>query len=102
MDVEELQQYIEENSHIKDAFMGHELAHLKEINDALGPAARHNQAVMQHDADRAYDAFIEDLYNRIINGLKLHRSDSREKWATVIEEAEVLDNVEESILDADE
>lgn len=102
MDVEELRQYIEENSHIKNAFMSHELAHLKEINDGLAPSRRHNAAVMQHDADRAYDAFIDDLYNRIMTGLKLHRTDSAEKWATAIEEAEVLDNIEESILDADE
>jgi hypothetical protein len=102
MDVEELRQYIEENSHIKNAFMSHELAHLNEINDGLAPSRRHNAAVMQHDADRAYDAIIDNLYNRIMTGLKLHRSDSDEKWATAIEEAEVLDNVEESILDADE
>lgn len=102
MDVEELRQYIEENSHIKNAFMSHELAHLNEINDGLAPSRRHNAAVLQHDADRAYDTFIEDLYRRILTGLKLHRSDTTEKWATAIEEAEVLDNVEESILDADE
>lgn len=102
MDVEELRQYIEENSHIKNAFMSHEMAHLKEINDGLAPSRRHNAAVMQHDADRVYDTFIEGLHNRIMNGLKLHRSDTAEKWATAIEEAEVLDNVEESILDAAE
>lgn len=102
MDVEGFRQYIEENSHIKNTFMSHEMAHLKEINDGLAPSRRHNATVMQHNADRAYDAFIEDLYSRIVTGLKLHHSDSTEKWATAIEEAEVLDNVEESILDADE
>jgi ClpP class serine protease len=102
MDVEELQQYVEENSGVKDAFMEHTLGHLKEVNNALAPARRENSAILQHRADRMYDDFIEDLYDKIMTGLKLHRDDSPEKLATVIEEAEILDNVEESIQDAEE
>lgn len=101
MDVEELQEYIEQNSGIKQAFMDKTLEFLNQVNKAKAPANRQNKEMIQHQADRQYDTFVQQIYDKILAGTPLHSSDSAERWATVIEEAEILDNIEESIVDSD-
>jgi uncharacterized coiled-coil protein SlyX len=101
LDTDELKQYIEENSSIKAAFMEKTMAQLNKINEERSPAIRQNNAELQHQADRMFDSFVDNIYQKILSGTPLTESDSAKQWTSVIEEAEILDNLEESIADSD-
>ncbi|ERL64236.1 hypothetical protein [Schleiferilactobacillus shenzhenensis] len=101
MDTDELADYIEQNSNVKTVWMEKVIAHLNEVNDHRAPAKRWNKAIIQHQADRMYDDFINDVHDKIMMAANVKASDSAQTWANTIEQNEILDNLEESIADTE-
>jgi uncharacterized coiled-coil protein SlyX len=84
LDTDELKQYIEENSGIKAAFMEKTMAQLNKINGDRSSAIRQNDAELQHQADRMFDTFVENIYQKILSGTPLTENDSAKQWASFI------------------
>ncbi|MBU7003875.1 hypothetical protein [Pediococcus pentosaceus] len=96
MDKEELLEYIEINSGVKDKFMEKALDYQNEKNQKRPFAKRWNKTKVERAADKMYDQVLTSIYDKLKNNIK--SSDSK-KWAEFIEENNVLEDLEDSMSD---
>lgn len=101
MDTEQLQQYVAENSQVETIFMEKTLAYLNMKNKKRQPAKRWNETRVQRQADKMYAQVIDDLYAKLHTQVKANRFTPASEWIKFIDENEVLDGLEESMMELD-
>ncbi|WP_076635635.1 hypothetical protein [Lactiplantibacillus plantarum] len=99
MNEEQLQQYVADNSQVETIFMGKATDYLNGKNKKRQPAKRWNEAMIQRQAEKMYAQVVEDLYNKLHTQVKANRFTPAEKWIKFINENEVLDGLEESMIE---
>lgn len=99
MNEEQLQQYVADNSQVETIFMGKSTDYLNGKNKKRQPAKRWNEAMIQRQAEKMYAQVVEDLYNKLHTQVKANRFTPAEKWIKFINENEVLDGLEESMIE---
>lgn len=99
MNTEQLQQYVADNSQVETIFMGKATDYLNGKNKKRLAAKRWNEARIQRQAEKMYDQVIESLYNKLHTQVKANRFTPAETWIKFINENDVLDGLEESMIE---
>ncbi|WP_369901392.1 hypothetical protein [Lactiplantibacillus plantarum] len=99
MNEEQLQEYIANNSQVQNIFMNKAVDYLNGKNKKRQPAKKWNEARIQRQAEKMYAQVIEDLYNKLHRQVKANRFTPAETWIKFINENEVLDGLEESMIE---
>lgn len=98
MNKNELLEYIETNSAVITIFKNKVRTDQKVKNKKLQPAKRWNEAKIERTVDKITDEFINNVYDKLAKGVKANRHTTKQQWITFIEEHEVLDELEESVI----
>lgn len=98
MNRNELFEYIESNSTIITIFKNKVRADQKLKNKKWQPAKRWNESKIERTVDKITDDFINNVYDKLAKGVKANRHTTKQQWITFIEEHEVLDELEESVI----
>ncbi|KYK51774.1 hypothetical protein AYO51_09670, partial [Lactiplantibacillus plantarum] len=80
-------------------FMQKVLAYLNSKNKKRQPAKRLNEEQITRQAEKMYAQVVEDLYNKLHTQVKANRFTPAEKWIQFINQNEVLDGLEESMIE---
>lgn len=99
MNEEQLQQYIADNSQVEAIFMGKAMDYLHGKNKKRQPAKKWNEARIQQQSEKMYAQVVEDLYVQLHTQVQANRFTPADKWIKFINENEVLDGLEESIIE---
>lgn len=98
MNRNELFEYIESNSTVITIFKNKVHADQKLKNKKRQPAKRWNESKIERTVDKITDDFINNVYDKLAKGVKANRHTTKQQWITFIEEHEVLDELEESVI----
>ncbi len=98
MNKNELLEYIETNSAVITIFKNKVRTDQKVKNKKRQPAKRWNEAKIERTVDKITDEFINNVYDKLAKGVKANRHTTKQQWITFIEEHEVLDELEESVI----
>ena len=89
---------IESNSTVITIFKNKVRADQKLKNKKRQPAKRWNESKIERTVDKITDEFINNVYDKLAKGVKANRHTTKQQWITFIEEHEVLDELEESVI----
>lgn len=98
MNKNELLEYIKTNSAVITIFKDKVRTDQKVKNKKRQPAKRWNEAKIERTVDKITDEFINNVYDKLAKGVKVNRHTTKQQWSTFIEEHEVLDELEESVI----
>ena len=98
MNKNELLEYIKTNSAVITIFKNKVRADQKLKNKKRQPAKRWNESKIERTVDKITDEFINNVYDKLAKGVKVNRHTTKQQWITFIEEHEVLDELEESVI----
>ena len=98
MNKNELLEYIKTNSAVITIFKNKVRTDQKVKNKKRQPAKRWNEAKIERTVDKITDEFINNVYDKLAKGVKANRHTTKQQWITFIEEHEVLDELEESVI----
>lgn len=98
MNKNELLEYIETNSAVITIFKDKVRTAQKVKNKKRQPAKRWNEAKIERTVDKITDEFINNVYDKLAKGVKANRRTTKQQWITFIEEHEILDELEESVI----
>lgn len=101
MNTVQLQKFIGDNSQVEAIFMQKALAYLNSKNKKRQPAKRWNEEQITRQAEKMYAQVVENLYGKLHTQVKANRFTPAEKWLKFINENEVLDGMEESMIELD-
>lgn len=79
--------------------MGKATDYLNGKNKKRQLAQKWNEARIQRQAEKMYDQVIENLYNKLHTQVKANRFTPASTWIKFINENEVLDGLEESMIE---
>lgn len=99
MDVEELKNYLKENSNVENLFTSKCLDYLTEKNENLPKAKRWPQEKLDREADKMYSQFLQGIRDKISTRFKGYAKHDPDKWRHFMEVNEVPDELEESVVD---
>ena len=95
----QLQKFISDNSQVEAIFMQKSFEYLNSKNKKRQPAKRWNEEQITRQAEKMYAQVVEDLYNKLHTQVKANRFTPAEKWIQFINQNEVLDGLEESMIE---
>lgn len=93
----ELQEYLAANSQVETRFMEKAIPYLNDENLKRAPARRYNSAMIQRQADKLYDEFVEQIHGKITQ--QIRGEESRSAWLQLIEQNNLLEELEDSMAD---
>ncbi|WP_436697247.1 hypothetical protein [Lactiplantibacillus pentosus] len=99
MNTVQLQKFISDNSQVEVIFMQIAFEYLNSKNKKRQPAKRWNEEQITRQAEKMYAQVVEDLYNKLHTQVKANRFTPAEKWIQFINQNEVLDGLEESMIE---
>lgn len=99
MNEEQLQEYVADNSQVETIFMSKAVDYLNGKNKKRQPAKKWNDARIQRQTEKMYSQVVEDLYNKLHTQVKANRFTPAETWIKFINENDVLDGLEESMVE---
>lgn len=99
MNTVQLQKFISDNSQVEVIFMQKAFEYLNSKNKKRQPAKRWNEEQITRQAEKMYAQVVEDLYNKLHTQVKANRFTPAEKWIQFINQNEVLDGLEESMIE---
>lgn len=99
MNEEQLQEYVADNSQVETIFMRKAVDYLNGKNKKRQPAKKWNDARIQRQTEKMYSQVVEDLYNKLHTQVKANRFTPAETWIKFINENDVLDGLEESMVE---
>lgn len=99
MNIVQLQKFISDNSQVEVIFMQKAFEYLNSKNKKRQPAKRWNEEQITRQAEKMYAQVVEDLYNKLHTQVKANRFTPAEKWIQFINQNEVLDGLEESMIE---
>lgn len=73
------------------------LPYLNDENLKRAPARRYNSAIIQRQADKLYDEFIEQVHGKISQQIRGERDQTA--WKKLIEQNNLLEELEDSMAD---
>lgn len=94
MDKEELLEYIETNSGVKDKFMEKALDYQNGKNHKRPFAKRWNETKVERAADKMFNTVLDNIFDKLKPAIK---SSDNKKWIMFIEENNVLEDLEDSM-----
>lgn len=97
MEITELENYLEENSKVKNIFINKAQEFQQEKNRRRQPAKRLNEARINRIVDKMWGQVLENIHDSIAKQLKGNTSYLGGKWRQFIEDNEILDMLEESM-----
>lgn len=77
--------------------MAKALPYLNAENLKRAPARRYNSAIIQRQADKLFDEFVEQLHGKIARQIRDEQTQSA--WIKLIEQANLLETLEDSMAD---
>jgi predicted helicase len=92
MEKTEFEEYLENNSNIKDMFMEKALTYQQEKNKERQVAKRWRDGRVEHETEMMWQQFFDGVYEKIRSNVK-----KGHKWEAFLEKNEVLDNLEMSV-----
>lgn len=97
MNIEELDQYIEENSTAKTTFEEKALAFQQAKNEKRAFAKRWKPGRLQRQVDLMWTDILDNFYKKLAAAIKKTNSPSPDAWVNFIVENEILDELAESM-----
>ncbi|TLQ05435.1 hypothetical protein FEZ51_01890 [Pediococcus stilesii] len=94
MNKEELEEYLEANSGIKEKFMDKALDYQVIKNKNRQPAKRWEFNRVEREAEKMYNKVLDSIYDKLKTAIK--SSDSK-KWKMFIDENYVFEDLEDSM-----
>ncbi|WP_203649458.1 hypothetical protein [Secundilactobacillus yichangensis] len=73
------------------------LPYLNDENLKRAPARRYNSAIIQRQADKLYDEFIEQVHGKISQQIRGEQDQTA--WKKLIEQNNLLEELEDSMAD---
>lgn len=98
MDIEDLRDYLQENSSVEDLFTSKCLQYLEEKNENRPAAKRWPQEKIDRVATKMYYSFLQNIHDKISNSKGLAKHDPS-KWENFIKVHNIVDELEESVVD---
>lgn len=93
----ELHDYLAVNSQVEARFMEKAVPYLNDENLKRAPARQYNSAIIQRQADKLFDEFVEQIHGKISQ--QIRGEESRSAWLQLIEQNSLLEELEDSMAD---
>ncbi|GAJ26019.1 hypothetical protein JCM15457_927 [Liquorilactobacillus sucicola DSM 21376 = JCM 15457] len=101
MNKQELQEYINNNSRAVKIFWDKALVFQQAKNKKRQPAKRWNETMLERAADKMLATFITGIHDKLKMYIKEDALAPQKSWANFIEDNEILEELEESVVEMD-
>lgn len=97
MDNKDLLEYLSDNSDVIVVFKEKALDYLNAKNKRRAPAKRHNETVVNREAEKMIDQLMDSIYSKIKAGVNPNQYTPREDWIKFMDENNIIENLEDTV-----
>ncbi|KRL04238.1 hypothetical protein [Liquorilactobacillus oeni] len=99
MNKQQFQEYLENNSQAISLFNNKALEFQENKNKKRQPAKKWNEARLERESEKMLAAFITSVYEKMKSHVKENTLEPEKSWIAFIDENDILDELEESIIE---
>ncbi|KRL97476.1 hypothetical protein [Liquorilactobacillus satsumensis] len=99
MDKQQFQDYLETNSQAISLFNHKALEFQESKNKNRPPARRWNEARLERETGKMLNTFVTNIHEKMKSHINPNSSEPVKEWISFIDENDILDELEESIIE---
>lgn len=97
MNKKDFNQYLMDNAAGYKTFMTKSIEYQDEKNSRRQPAKRWNETKVERAADRMWNEFADNIYEKVNKNIRGNGNSTTEQWLKFIEQNDLLEELSESI-----